>query len=108
MEQSLPTQWLVCMTLALTLQVLLLDEPMVGLDPCSRHHVWELLAERRAGRVTLICTQSVEEADACAGEPRCSLCSVEIGDSLSCPGGSALLSALLFGFCPVATTKSCS
>lgn len=47
-------------------QVLLLDEPMVGLDPCSRHHVWELLAERRAGRVTLICTQSVEEADACA------------------------------------------
>ncbi|POI34577.1 hypothetical protein CIB84_001672 [Bambusicola thoracicus] len=54
------------MTPALTLQVLLLDEPMVGLDPCSRHHVWELLAERRAGRVTLICTQSVEEADACA------------------------------------------
>ncbi|XP_072208393.1 ABC-type organic anion transporter ABCA8-like [Excalfactoria chinensis] len=47
-------------------QVLLLDEPMVGLDPCSRHHVWELLAERRAGRVTLICTQSVEEADTCA------------------------------------------
>uniref|UniRef100_A0A8C9FD21 ABC transporter domain-containing protein n=1 Tax=Pavo cristatus TaxID=9049 RepID=A0A8C9FD21_PAVCR len=47
-------------------QVLLLDEPMVGLDPCSRHHVWELLAERRAGRVTLMCTQSVEEADACA------------------------------------------
>uniref|UniRef100_A0A8C2UE32 ATP-binding cassette sub-family A member 9-like n=1 Tax=Coturnix japonica TaxID=93934 RepID=A0A8C2UE32_COTJA len=46
-------------------QVLLLDEPMVGLDPCSRHQVWELLAERRAGRVTLICTQSVEEADTC-------------------------------------------
>ncbi|XP_021270813.1 ATP-binding cassette sub-family A member 6-like isoform X2 [Numida meleagris] len=46
-------------------QVLLLDEPMVGLDPYSRHHVWELLVERRAaGRVTLICTQSVEEADA--------------------------------------------
>ncbi|OXB75592.1 UNVERIFIED_CONTAM: hypothetical protein H355_015708 [Colinus virginianus] len=44
-------------------QVLLLDEPMAGLDPCSRHHVWELLAERRAGRVVLICTQSVEEAD---------------------------------------------
>ncbi|XP_065591471.1 ATP-binding cassette sub-family A member 9-like [Cyrtonyx montezumae] len=44
-------------------QVLLLDEPMAGLDPCSRHHLWELLAERRAGRVVLICTQSVEEAD---------------------------------------------
>lgn len=81
-NKAMPTQWLACMTPALTLQVLLLDEPMVGLDPCSRHHVWELLAERRAGRVTLICTQSVEEADACAGEPQHSLCSVEIEDSL--------------------------
>ncbi|KFP21965.1 ATP-binding cassette sub-family A member 9, partial [Egretta garzetta] len=35
-------------------QVLLLDEPTAGLDPCSRHHVWSLLKE----------TQSMEEADA--------------------------------------------
>jgi len=89
----MPTRRLACMTPALTLQVLLLDEPMVGLDLCSRHHVWELLAERRAGRVTLICTQSVEEADACAGEPQHSLCSVEIGDSLlgAHPWGSAVM-----------------
>ncbi|XP_039937767.1 ATP-binding cassette sub-family A member 9-like isoform X2 [Hirundo rustica] len=45
-------------------QVLLLDEPTAGLDPCSRHHVWSLLRERRAGRVTLFTTQSMEEADA--------------------------------------------
>ncbi|KAM6297511.1 ATP-binding cassette sub-family A member 9-like [Aegotheles albertisi] len=45
-------------------QVLLLDELTVGLDPCSRHHVWNLLKERRAGRVTLFTTQSMEEADA--------------------------------------------
>uniref|UniRef100_A0A8D0KU02 ABC transporter domain-containing protein n=1 Tax=Strix occidentalis caurina TaxID=311401 RepID=A0A8D0KU02_STROC len=45
-------------------QVLLLDEPMAGLDPCSRHHVWSLLKERQAGRVTLFTTQSMEEADA--------------------------------------------
>ncbi|NXY46384.1 ABC8B protein, partial [Ceuthmochares aereus] len=45
-------------------QVLLLDEPTAGLDPCSRHHVWTFLKERQAGRVTLFTTQSMEEADA--------------------------------------------
>ncbi|KAM6403297.1 ATP-binding cassette sub-family A member 9-like [Rhynochetos jubatus] len=45
-------------------QVLLLDEPTAGLDPCSRHHVWSLLKERQAGRVTLFTTPSMEEADA--------------------------------------------
>ncbi|XP_065549418.1 ATP-binding cassette sub-family A member 9-like isoform X1 [Lathamus discolor] len=45
-------------------QVLLLDEPTAGLDPCSRHHVWTLLKEHQAGRVTLFATQSIEEADA--------------------------------------------
>ncbi|KAM4762015.1 ATP-binding cassette sub-family A member 9-like isoform 1-T1 [Cyanocitta cristata] len=45
-------------------QVLLLDEPTAGLDPCSRHQVWSLLRERRAGRVTLFTTHSMEEADA--------------------------------------------
>ncbi|XP_076209612.1 ATP-binding cassette sub-family A member 9-like isoform X2 [Aptenodytes patagonicus] len=39
------------------------DEPTAGLDPCSRHHVWNLLKERQAGRVTLFTTQSMEEAD---------------------------------------------
>ncbi|XP_066188433.1 ATP-binding cassette sub-family A member 9-like [Sylvia atricapilla] len=45
-------------------KVLLLDEPTAGLDPCSRHHIWSVLRERRAGRVTLFTTQSMEEADA--------------------------------------------
>ncbi|XP_065503843.1 ATP-binding cassette sub-family A member 9-like isoform X2 [Caloenas nicobarica] len=49
-------------------QVLLLDEPTAGLDPCSRHHVWNLLKERQAGRVTLFTTQSMEEADAHADQ----------------------------------------
>ncbi|KAM6111120.1 LOW QUALITY PROTEIN: ATP-binding cassette sub-family A member 9-like [Pterocles gutturalis] len=44
-------------------QVLLLDEPS-GLDPCARHHVWSLLKERQAGRVTLFTTQCMREADA--------------------------------------------
>ncbi|XP_074871065.1 ATP-binding cassette sub-family A member 9-like isoform X2 [Carettochelys insculpta] len=44
-------------------QVLLLDEPTAGLDPRSRHYVWSLLKERRAGRVTLFSTQFMDEAD---------------------------------------------
>ncbi|XP_044278135.1 ABC-type organic anion transporter ABCA8-like, partial [Varanus komodoensis] len=44
-------------------QVLLLDEPTAGLDPYSRHRVWALLSERKAGRVTLFTTQFMNEAD---------------------------------------------
>ncbi|XP_062976121.1 ATP-binding cassette sub-family A member 10-like [Elgaria multicarinata webbii] len=44
-------------------QVLLLDEPTAGLDPYSRHKVWTLLNERKAGRVTLFTTQFMDEAD---------------------------------------------
>ncbi|XP_028569482.2 ABC-type organic anion transporter ABCA8-like isoform X2 [Podarcis muralis] len=44
-------------------QVLFLDEPTVGLDPYSRHQVWALLNERKAGRVILLTTQLMDEAD---------------------------------------------
>ncbi|KAE8576215.1 hypothetical protein XENTR_v10004104 [Xenopus tropicalis] len=44
-------------------QVLLLDEPTAGLDPCSRHHVWTILKENKADRVTLFSTQFMDEAD---------------------------------------------
>ncbi|KAM9639816.1 ABC-type organic anion transporter ABCA8-like isoform 3-T3 [Morphnus guianensis] len=44
-------------------QVLFLDEPTAGLDPLSRHHVWSLLKEHRAGRVILFSTQFMDEAD---------------------------------------------
>uniref|UniRef100_K7FQI5 ABC transporter domain-containing protein n=1 Tax=Pelodiscus sinensis TaxID=13735 RepID=K7FQI5_PELSI len=44
-------------------QVLLLDEPTAGLDPSSRYHVWSLLKEHKANRVTLFCTQLMDEAD---------------------------------------------
>ncbi|XP_031207707.1 ATP-binding cassette sub-family A member 9 isoform X2 [Mastomys coucha] len=44
-------------------QVLLLDEPTAGLDPLSRHRIWNLLKERRPGRVIVLSTQLVDEAD---------------------------------------------
>ncbi|KAM3848198.1 ATP-binding cassette sub-family A member 9-like [Vipera latastei] len=55
------------LTLAITFlgqpQVLLLDEPTAGLDPYSRHQVWTLLNEQKAGRVILFTTQFMDEAD---------------------------------------------
>ncbi|NXU54465.1 ABCAA protein, partial [Turnix velox] len=44
-------------------KVLFLDEPTAGLDPLSRHQVWSLLKEHRAGRVILFSTQFMDEAD---------------------------------------------
>uniref|UniRef100_A0A8C8VGV2 ATP binding cassette subfamily A member 10 n=1 Tax=Pelusios castaneus TaxID=367368 RepID=A0A8C8VGV2_9SAUR len=44
-------------------QVLLLDEPTAGLDPSSRYHIWSILKEHKANRVTLFSTQLMEEAD---------------------------------------------
>ncbi|XP_014928146.2 ABC-type organic anion transporter ABCA8 isoform X1 [Acinonyx jubatus] len=44
-------------------QVFLLDEPTAGLDPFSRHLVWNLLKEWKADRVVLFSTQFMDEAD---------------------------------------------
>lgn len=48
-------------------QVLLLDEPTAGMDPVSRHQVWSLLKSRKAGRVTVLSTHYMDEADILAG-----------------------------------------
>ncbi|XP_067403405.1 cholesterol transporter ABCA5 isoform X2 [Emydura macquarii macquarii] len=44
-------------------KVLLLDEPTAGMDPCSRHVVWNLLKNRKANRVTVFSTHFMDEAD---------------------------------------------
>ncbi|XP_057392440.1 cholesterol transporter ABCA5 isoform X3 [Balaenoptera acutorostrata] len=44
-------------------KVLLLDEPTAGMDPCSRHVVWNLLKYRKANRVTVFSTHFMDEAD---------------------------------------------
>lgn len=40
------------------------------MDPCSRHQVWSLLKSRRAGRVTVLSTHYMDEADILAGTRR--------------------------------------
>ncbi|KAM3920831.1 ABC-type organic anion transporter ABCA8-like [Leptodactylus fuscus] len=67
-------------------QVLLLDEPTAGLDPCSRHHVWTMLKERKADRVTLLSTQFMDEADILADRK-----AVISSGRLKCVGSSLFL-----------------
>ncbi len=44
-------------------EILILDEPTVGLDPQAKHLVWQKLVElKRQGVTQLLCTQNMEEA----------------------------------------------
>ncbi|MCU1684075.1 MAG: Daunorubicin/doxorubicin resistance ATP-binding protein DrrA [Amycolatopsis sp.] len=52
------------MTLVGDPQVIFLDEPTTGLDPRSRHTMWQIIRELAAGGVTLfLTTQHLDEAD---------------------------------------------
>ncbi|KAM5135852.1 ABC-type organic anion transporter ABCA8-like [Mantella aurantiaca] len=78
------------LTLAIALlgdpEILLLDEPTAGLDPFSRHHVWSVLKERKAGHVTLFSTQFMDEADILADRK-----AVLSNGRLKCVGSSFFL-----------------
>lgn len=45
-------------------EVLLLDEPTVGLDPVAAHDIHDTLRRVMAGRTTLLCTHNLAEAEA--------------------------------------------
>ena len=49
-------------------ELLLLDEPTVGLDPKAGHEVHEYLREVIAGRTVLLCTHNLAEAEALCDE----------------------------------------
>ncbi|XP_069016034.1 cholesterol transporter ABCA5 [Embiotoca jacksoni] len=67
-------------------KILLLDEPTAGMDPCSRHQVWSLLKSRRAGRVTVLSTHYMDEADILADRK-----AVISQGQLKCVGSSMFL-----------------
>jgi ABC-2 type transport system ATP-binding protein len=49
-------------------ELLLLDEPTVGLDPVAAREVREILRRVMAGRTTLLCTHNLAEAEALCDE----------------------------------------
>ena len=52
------------MTLVTTPQVIFLDEPTTGLDPRSRHTMWDIVRDLVAhGTTVLLTTQHLDEAD---------------------------------------------
>ena len=44
-------------------RVIFLDEPTTGLDPLSRRRVWAMIERLKEGRVIVLTTHSMEEAD---------------------------------------------
>lgn len=44
-------------------QIVFLDEPTTGMDPVSRRQVWNLIEKKKRGRVIILTTHSMEEAD---------------------------------------------
>lgn len=70
-------------------QIIILDEPTSGMDPYSMRLTWQLIKRIKKGRIILLTTHSMDEAD-------------ELGDriaimangSLKCCGRSVVLSSL--------------
>lgn len=49
-------------------QIIYLDEPTAGMDPYSRRHLWNVLKEKKKGRLILLTTHFMDEADILAGK----------------------------------------
>ncbi|KAG9305342.1 hypothetical protein G9A89_007837 [Geosiphon pyriformis] len=44
-------------------QIIFMDEPTTGMDPVNRRHVWRFVEKFKRGRVIILTTHSMEEAD---------------------------------------------
>ncbi|XP_033748206.1 ATP-binding cassette sub-family A member 5-like isoform X2 [Pecten maximus] len=44
-------------------KIIFLDEPTAGMDPFSRRHLWSILKEKKEGRVIVLTTHFMDEAD---------------------------------------------
>ena len=49
-------------------KVIFLDEPTTGLDPLSRSRIWKMIERLKKGRIIVLTTHSMEEADALSDE----------------------------------------
>jgi ABC-2 type transport system ATP-binding protein len=69
-------------------KVVFLDEPTAGLDPQSRHHLWDLLREiNAAGRTVVLTTHHMEEAEVLCDR----VAIVDRGRMLECAAPQALI-----------------
>lgn len=67
-------------------ETIILDEPTAGMDPVSRREIWELIRRHRAGRVVLLTTHFLDEADAIGDR-----ISIVAQGKLCCQGSSIFL-----------------
>ncbi|KAL3270830.1 hypothetical protein HHI36_021350 [Cryptolaemus montrouzieri] len=67
-------------------KVIILDEPTAGVDPYSRRHMWSFLQNRRHGKVILLTTHFMDEADILADRK-----AVVSKGSIRCCGSSLFL-----------------
>lgn len=67
-------------------KIIFLDEPTAGMDPYSRRHLWSVLKEKKKGRVILLTTHFMDEADILADRK-----AVVSKGSLRCCGSSLFL-----------------
>ncbi|XP_066148886.1 cholesterol transporter ABCA5-like [Euwallacea fornicatus] len=67
-------------------KIIILDEPTAGVDPYSRRHMWNLLQNRRHGKVILLTTHFMDEADILADRK-----AVVSKGSIRCCGSSLFL-----------------
>lgn len=61
--------------------VVLLDEPSTGLDPDSKHKLWQCIQQRKEGKTIVLTTHSMEEA-----ERLCDRTGIMASGSLRCIG----------------------
>jgi ABC-type multidrug transport system ATPase subunit len=60
-------------------KLVILDEPTAGMDPVSRRFIWDIIQQEKQGRVTLLTSHFMDEADilgdvvgiVCSGTMRC-------------------------------------
>lgn len=74
------------LSLILITQIIFLDEPSAGMDPRSRRHLWALLKSKKAGRIILLTTHFMDEADILADRK-----AIVSSGKLKCCGSSLYL-----------------